>query len=338
MLCGEGARRAPGLLSAPVAPAAPARPAGSTFRRRESREMAATDTTLGFVGLGHMGGAMAARLLAAGYTVHGESRTRDSAEHLIGEGLKWGDTAKAVAAASDVVFTSLPDDRVLEEVASAPDGLLAGLRAGKTWVEMSTVSPRVSRALAQRTSEQRASMLDAPVSGSVPQAQSGTLTIMVGGDEHAYERVEPILRELGTPTRIGANGQGLVLKLAINISLAVQMLAFAEGLLLAARSGVDREKALQVMAASAIGSPMLRARAGLILDPPTDEAWFDLAFMHKDIELALDTAKPLELALPAAESADRVLAQAISLGYERRDLAVLYQVLEQIAGGDRDAR
>jgi 3-hydroxyisobutyrate dehydrogenase-like beta-hydroxyacid dehydrogenase len=174
-------------------------------------------------------------------------------------------------------------------------------------------------------------MLDAPVSGSVPQVQSGTLTIMVGGDEDAYSRVEPILRELGTPTLVGDNGQGLALKLAINISLAVQMLAFAEGLLLAKRSGVDPQRALDVMEASPIGSPMLRARASLILDPPTDDAWFDLAFMHKDIELALDAARSLEIPLPTAERAEQILGRASELGYDRRDLAVLFEVLEQIA-------
>ena len=134
---------------------------------------------------------------------------------------------------------------------------------------MSTVSPRVSRALAARVRPLGAAMLDAPVSGSVPQVQTGTLTIMVGGDKHAYARVEPILRELGTPTHIGDNGQGLVLKLAINISLAVQMLAFAEGLVLAERAGVDPKLAIDVMTESPIGSPMLKARAELVLDLPT---------------------------------------------------------------------
>ena len=124
-------------------------------------------------------------------------------------------------------------------VASGPDGILAGLAAEKIWVDMSTVSPPASRELAERVRARGATMLDAPVSGSVPQVQAGTLTIMVGGDEDAYARVEPILRELGTPTHIGENGQGLVLKLAINISLAVQMLAFAEGLLMAERAGID---------------------------------------------------------------------------------------------------
>jgi 3-hydroxyisobutyrate dehydrogenase-like beta-hydroxyacid dehydrogenase len=290
--------------------------------------------SVGFVGLGHMGGNMAARLLSAGYRVYGEERNREHAQPLIEQGLVWCETPREVAATAEVVFTSVPDDAVLREVASGPDGILAGLGAGKTWVDVSTVSPQASRELAEQVRAREGWLLDAPVSGSVPQVQAGTLTIMVGGDEEAYRRVEPILLELGTPNYIGANGQGLALKLAINISLAVQMLAFAEGLLLAERSGVDRQKALEVMESSPIGSPMLRARASIILDPP-EEAWFDLRFMHKDIELALETAKNLQIPLPTAERADEVLEHAEALGYERRDLAALFQALEQIAGGDR---
>jgi hypothetical protein len=158
-----------------------------------------TRPRIGFVGLGHMGGNMAARLLAAGYEVHGEAQHRESVQDLVDQGLRWYDTPREVAAAVDVVFTSLPDDDVLESAASGSDGILAGLSTGKTWVDVSTVSPRVSRQLAERARGQGAAMLDAPVSGSVPQVQSGTLTIMVGGDEDAYRTVEPILRELGTP-------------------------------------------------------------------------------------------------------------------------------------------
>ena len=227
-----------------------------------------TATSIGFVGLGHMGGNMAARFLAAGYPVYGEERNRAHADGLVRDGLRWCETPREVAEAAEIVFTSLPDDGVLELVASGPDGVLAGLSAEKVWVDMSTVSPRASRELAERAHERGAAMLDAPVSGSVPQVQAGTLTIMVGGDEQAYMRVEPILRELGSPTHIGENGQGLVLKLAINISLAVQMLAFAEGLLMAERAGVVRELAVEVMTESAIGSPMLKARAPLVLDLP----------------------------------------------------------------------
>src|SRR6201985_2426611 len=142
-------------------------------------------------------------------------------------------------------------------------------------------------------------MLDTPVSGSVPQVKSGTLTIMVGGDPDAYARIEPVLRVLGTPTRVGENGQGLVLKLATNISLAVQTLAFSEGLLLAEREGLDVHVAAKVMAESQIGSPMLKLRVPLILDPP-DEAWFDIGLMHKDIRLARQAGAGLRAPLPSA--------------------------------------
>jgi len=282
--------------------------------------------TVGFIGLGHMGGNMAARLLAAGHEVYGEERHREHAQELVDQGLQWRDTPREIGEAVDVVFTSLPDDVALEAAASGRDGILAGLAAGKTWVDVSTVSPRVSRELAEQARSRGARMLDAPVSGSVPQVQSGTLTIMVGGDEDAYHAVEPILRELGTATRIGENGHGLALKLAINISLATQILAFSEGLLLATRDGVDPQLAAEVMTASAIGSPMLKARAPLVLDLP-DEAWFDVRLMHKDIGLALALASQLGIRLPSAGAADEELSQAEQLGYGERDIASAFQVL-----------
>ena len=292
-------------------------------------EREAPVTALGVVGLGHMGGNMAARFLAAGYSVYGEARHRGDAQELEGEGLQWRDTPRELAEAAEVVLTSLPDDAVLEQVASGPDGVLAGLSGGQVWIDLSTVSPRKSRDVAQRVREQGATFLDAPVSGSVPQVQSGTLTIMVGGDKEAYARVEPILRELGTPHYIGENGHGLVLKLAINISLAVQMLAFSEGLLLADRAGVDRKRAVEVMTESPIGSPMLKARADLVLDLPAD-AWFDVGLMQKDIVLALDAARELSVPLPAAATADEVLTFARAAGYEHRDLASLFEVLAKL--------
>jgi 3-hydroxyisobutyrate dehydrogenase-like beta-hydroxyacid dehydrogenase len=294
--------------------------------------MSAGQENIGFVGLGHMGGNMAARYLAAGYPVYGEARSRAGAEKLLEEGLSWRETPRDVADSVDVVFTSIPNDDVLEEVASGPDGIVAGLAEGKIWVDMSTVSPRVSRKVAEQVRASGAEMLDAPVSGSVPQVQSGTLTIMVGGDKDAYGRVEPLLRELGTPTYIGENGQGLILKLAINISLAVQMLALSEGLLMAERDGVDRELALKVMTDSPIGSPMLKARVPLILDLP-EEAWFDVDLMHKDIRLALATAGELHVPLPSARAADEVLTKASELGYAHRDLAALREVLAKMSEG-----
>jgi 3-hydroxyisobutyrate dehydrogenase-like beta-hydroxyacid dehydrogenase len=283
---------------------------------------------IGVIGLGHMGGNMAARFLAAGYEVYGEERSREKAEELVAQGLKWKDTPLEVAAAADIVTTSLPNDDVLQAVASGPDGILAGMSAGKVWVDLSTISPRLSRQTAERVAAIGAFMLDAPVSGSVPQVQAGTLTIMVGGDERAYVRAEPILRELGTPTHIGGNGQGLALKLAINISLAVQMLAFSEGLLLAERAGVDRKLALDVMTQSPIGSPMLKARAPLLLGLP-EEAWFDVSLMQKDIRLALESGVELGVPLPSAAIADEVLSVARTLGYEHSDIAALFRVLSE---------
>jgi 3-hydroxyisobutyrate dehydrogenase-like beta-hydroxyacid dehydrogenase len=287
-----------------------------------------TQARIGFIGLGHMGGNMASRFLEAGFEVHGEDRSREGAQELMSQGLEWEDSPRGVAEAADVVFTSLPNDDVLTAVASGPDGILAGLSTGKIWVDVSTVNPRVSRETAERVLATGAAMLDAPVSGSVPQVKSGTLTIMVGGDERAYAGVEPILRVLGTPTHVGDNGQGLALKLAINISLAVQMLAFSEGLLLAERAGVDRKLALDVMTQSPIGSPMLKARAPLVLELP-EEAWFDVAFMQKDIRLALESGAELGVPLPSAAVADEVLSVARTLGYEHRDIAALYRVLSE---------
>ena len=294
--------------------------------------MTETTTNLGFVGLGHMGGNMAARYLAAGYPVYGEARSREHAQHLVDDGLRWCETPRELAEAVGIVFTSIPDDAALEDIASGPDGILAGLEAGKTWVDLSTVSPRASRAMAERVRDREAVMLDAPVSGSVPEVRSGTLTIMVGGEEEAYGQVEPILRELGTPTRIGENGQGLVLKLAINISLAVQMLAFSEGLLLAERDGVDRGLAAEVMTDAPIGSPMLKARVPLVLDLP-EEAWFDVGLLRKDIRLALEAGDELDVPLPSAHAAEEALTKAGELGFEHRDIAALFQVLGQRTGG-----
>jgi 3-hydroxyisobutyrate dehydrogenase-like beta-hydroxyacid dehydrogenase len=284
--------------------------------------------TIGFIGLGHMGGTMAARYLAADYTVYGESRDREDARWLTDEGLRWADTPRAVAEAADIVMTSLPDEDVVESVAAGRNGIVAGLAQGKVWADLSTVSPAASRALAARVRAEGkgAQMLDAPVSGSVPQVKTGSLTIMVGGDAGAFTRVEPVLRVLGTPVHVGSNGQGLVLKLAINISLAVQMLAFSEGLLLANRDGIDPHLAAKVMTQSAIGSPMLKARVPLVLDHP-EETWFDVALMRKDIRLALAAAREHRVSLPSAEAAEKVLARATDLDYAHRDIAAIYEVL-----------
>jgi 3-hydroxyisobutyrate dehydrogenase-like beta-hydroxyacid dehydrogenase len=294
----------------------------------------AARTRIGFIGLGAMGSRIAGRLLDAGHPVSATNRTAAKARPLIERGLAWLGTARDVAASTDVVLSMVTDDDALEAITSGPDGLLAGLGAGQVYVDMSTVSPQASRRLAERVGALGARMLDAPVSGSIPQAESGTLAIMVGGEPDAFAAVEPLLRELGrTVTHVGPSGQGLVLKLAINISLAVQTLAFSEGLLLAERAGVDPDVAAEVMSTSSIGSPMLKARTPLLLHLP-DHAWFDVELMQKDIRLARQTAADLHIPLPSATVADQILTDARDLGYGHRDLAALHDVLAKSSSSD----
>lgn len=289
-------------------------------------------TTIGFVGLGAMGAAIAGRLLdLEGSEVYGTNRTRARASELIARGLRWRDTPREVAAAADVVISMVTDDAALADVADGPDGILAGLRPGSLYIDMSTVSPRASRALAARVSEAGATMVDAPVSGSVPAARDGGLTIMVGGTDAGFAAASPVLRHLGNITHIGDNGHGLLLKLAVNISLAAQMIAFSEGVLLAERGGIDPAVASRVMTESAIGSPMLKARAPLVLDLP-EQAWFDVELMHKDIRLVRDAGRQEGVPLPSAATADAVLSDAEMLGYGHRDIAGLFEVLAKASG------
>lgn len=286
-------------------------------------------SNLGFVGLGAMGSRLAGRLLDAGNELHGTNRTVSKAQPLIDRGMQWRESPREVAAAADVVFSMVTDDAALEAITSGPDGIIAGLDRGKVFVDMSTVSPRSSRKIAEQVGARGAQMLDAPVSGSIPQAESGTLAIFIGGNDQAFVSVAPLLRELGqTVTHLGANGQGLLLKLAVNISLAVQPLAFSEGLLLAERAGIDPALAAEAMSTSSIGSPMLKARVPLLLDLP-EEAWFDVALMHKDMRIALETADELAVPLPTGEAAEQMLEKAIELGYAHRDLAALHEVLSK---------
>jgi len=286
---------------------------------------------IGVVGLGAMGGQIAGRLLSRGNRVYGTNRTKAKADPLIGRGLRWCDTPRQVTEAADVVVSMVTDSDALKAVTGGPDGILAGLQPGEVYLDMSTISPASGRELAGRVAATGAAMLAAPVSGSVPAAADGSLAIIVGGDPDAYPRVEPILRQLGsTVTFVGDNQHALLLKLAINISLAVQMLAFSEGVLLAEHGGIDRHLALDVLTHSAIGSPMLEARGPLLLQPP-GTAWIDVALMQKDLRLALDTAHDLAVPLPSTAVADELLDAARAHGYQHRDITVLYEVLDDLA-------
>ena len=177
-------------------------------------------------------------------------------------------------------------------------------------------------------------MLDAPVSGSVLAAEEGSLAIMVGGDPAALARVEPLLGELGrTVTHVGSNGKALLMKLAVNMSLAVQMITFSEGVLLAERGGIDPQVAIDVLISSAVGSPMLRTRGPLLLDRP-DVAWFNVNLMRKDVDLALEQGRALDVPLPSTAIADDLLATARLLGYGDRDIVAVFDVLGHLAGDE----
>ena len=290
---------------------------------------------LGFVGLGVMGSEMVLRLLSKGHTVTGYNRTRSKAERLVQKGMKWGDSPRAVAAAADVVFSMVTNSAALEAIVEGPEGILAGLTPGKFYVDISTVSPEYSRVVAAKVRAKGCDMVDAPVSGSVITLQEGKLSVMVGGSRETFEKLKPILLEIGPKvTLVGDNGLALVMKIATNLSLAVQMLAFSEGVLLAEKSGISREIAVEVLVNSAIASPMIKYRGPFVLRLP-DEAWFNVNMMQKDMLLALELGRKLDVAMPSTAVTNEVLTAARGMGLVKEDFAVVYDVLAQMSGVSR---
>jgi 3-hydroxyisobutyrate dehydrogenase-like beta-hydroxyacid dehydrogenase len=287
---------------------------------------------LGFVGLGVMGSQMVNRLLDKGHTVTGYNRTRAKAEWLIKRGMRWADSPRAVAQAADVIFTMVTNSAALASITEGPDGILAGLSADKTLVDMSTVSPTVSRALAAKVREKGADMVDSPVSGSVITLQEGKLSVMVGGRRETFERVKPLLLDIGPKvTYVGDNGLALSMKIATNLSLAVQMLAFCEGVLIAEKSGIARETAVDVLTHSAVASPMIQYRGPFVLRMP-EEAWFDVNMMQKDMLLAMELGRQLNVPLPTTAVSNEFLTAARGMGWEKKDFAVVFDVLARMSG------
>ena len=284
---------------------------------------------VGFVGLGVMGGGVARRLLHAGHEVTGWNRTPEKAEWLVDAGLRLADSPRDLAAASDVTFTMVTNTAAVRAVTQGPDGILAGLRPGSVYVDMSTASPENSRALAAQVAELGAHMLDAPVSGSVSTLEEGKLTIMVGGETDVFDRVKPILEAIGPKIfHVGPNGAAVTMKIATNLSLAVQMLAFSEGILLAEKSGIPRETAVEVLLASVIASPMIAYRGPFVLEQP-DEAWFDVNMMQK---LALELGRQLDVPLPTTAVTNELLTAARAIGLAEQDFAAIFDVLAQMSG------
>ena len=287
---------------------------------------------IGFVGLGVMGSRITRRLLAAGHTVIGHNRTRAKADWLIAEGMAWAASPRAVAEVAEVTFSMVTGTAALEAITRGPDGVVAGLGPGKVYVDMSTASPKASQELAGLVAERGAAMLDAPVSGSVVTLEEGRLSIMVGGDRDVFDRVLPILREIGpTVTHVGPHGLAVLMKIATNLSLAVQMAAFSEGVLLAEKGGIPRETAVQVLLHSVIASPMVRYRGPFVLKQP-EEAWFDVDMMQKDLLLALEAGRELDVALPTTAVSNQLLTAARAMGLQEWDFATVFTVLARMSG------
>jgi len=287
---------------------------------------------LGFVGLGVMGSQMVARLLEKGHTVTGYNRTRAKGQWLIDKGMKWADTPRAVAEAADITFAMVTNAAAITAITDGSDGIIAGLSAGKFFIDMSTVSPEVSRATAAKVRAKGADMVDAPVSGSVITLQQGKLSVMVGGRLETFERVKALLLDIGPKvTHVGDNGLALAMKIAVNLSLAVQMLAFSEGVLLAEKSGIRREVAVDVLTHSAVASPMIQYRGPFILEQP-EEAWFDCNMMQKDMLLAMELGRQLKVPVPTTAVSNEFLTAARGMGWEKKDFAVMFDVLAHMSG------
>ena len=287
---------------------------------------------LGYIGLGVMGSRMVNRLLDKGHTVTGYNRTRSKAQWLIDRGMHWADSPRQVVEAAGITFSMLTDSAALEEVVAGPGGVLAGIAPGKIFIDMSTVSPAISRDLADRVRAKGGEMVDAPVSGSVITLEQGKLSVMVGGRPDTFEVVKPLLLDLGPKvTHVGANGLALVMKIATNLSLAVQMLAFSEGVLLAEKSGIARETAVDVLTHSVIGSPMVQYRGPFVLKMP-GEAWFNVNMMQKDMLLALELGRQVNVPLPTTSATNQLLTAARGLGLADRDFAIVFEVLARLSG------
>ena len=275
---------------------------------------------------------MVQRLLDAGYSVTGFNRTKAKAQWLLDRGMTWGDSPRAVAEASDITLSMVTNTHALYAIASGPNGILSGLSSNKIFIDMSTVSPAASRDVAASVQAKGAAMLDAPVSGSAITLKEGKLSFMVGGDREAFETALPILQAIGPKvTYVGSNGLAVSMKIATNLSLAVQMLAFSEGVLLAEKSGIARATAAEVLLNSVIASPMIKYRGPFVLQLP-EEVLFDVNMMQKDLLLALELGRELDVPLPTTAITNQMLTAARAMGLTEKDFAILFEALARMAG------
>jgi 3-hydroxyisobutyrate dehydrogenase-like beta-hydroxyacid dehydrogenase len=289
---------------------------------------------LGFIGLGAMGLLIVQRLMDAGHNVTGWNRSADKAKPLIAAGMRWGDTPRAVAQASELVFSIVTDAAAVKAVALGPDGVVAGLRKGGVFIDMSTIAPDASRAIAAEFGAAGAVMLDAPISGSPITVVQGNASIMVGGDEATYERVRDVLLAIGPKvTRIGGQGLACQMKIAVNLLLMVEVIAFGEAIALAEKGGVDRAVAVDAVLKSVAASPVLGYRGPYILEgkmPAVPLA--DVTLQQKDMMLALNLGRTLGSPVPLAAAANEMMNACRGLGIDANDFVVAHQVYRRLGG------
>lgn len=289
---------------------------------------------VGFVGLGAMGLRIVPRLIAAGHTVTGWNRSKAKAEPLLKLGMRWADTPREVARQSEVVFSIVTDAAAVRAVALGADGIIAGLKKDGVYLDMSTIDPATSRAVAADFAKSGLTMLDAPISGTTVTIEQGKASLMVAGDKAAFERVQPVLLAIGPKvTYIGSNGLAVQLKIAINLALVVEVIGFCEAVALAEKGGVARDVAVDAMLKSVIASPVLAYRAPLILEGSLYGVVFgDVNLQQKDMLLALDSARKLGTPVPLGAAANEMLNACRGLGIDYRDFVTVYEVYRRLGG------
>ena len=289
---------------------------------------------IGFVGLGAMGAGIVPRLIAAGHTVTGFNRSKDKAAPLLKSGMRWADSPREVAAASEVVFSIVTDAAAVRAVALGDDGVIAGLKPGSVYVDMSTIAPDSSRAVSAEFAKKGLPMLDAPISGSPVTLAEGNAALMVAGDKAAFEKVEPVLRAIGPKvTYIGASGLAVQMKIAVNLLLMVEVIAFGEAVALAEKGGVDREVAVDAVLKSVAASPVLGYRGPFILEgkmPAVPLA--DVTLQQKDMLLALELGRKLGSPVPLAAAANEMMNACRGLGIDHRDFVTAHEVYRRLGG------
>jgi 3-hydroxyisobutyrate dehydrogenase-like beta-hydroxyacid dehydrogenase len=292
---------------------------------------------IGFAGLGAMGQCIVPRLIAAGHEVTGWNRSPDRAAPLVALGMKVAATPRELAAVSDVVFSILTDAAAVRAVALGADGILAGLRAGAVYLDMSTITPESSRSVSGEFARAGRVMLDAPISGSPVTVNQGKASLMVAGERAAFERVLPVLLAIGPrATYIGASGLAVQLKLAINLVLMVEVIAFCEGVALAEKGGVDRNIAVEAMLASVVASPVLGYRGPFILEgnmPAVPLA--DVTLQQKDMTMVLELARKLGMPAPLAAAANEMMNACRGLGIDHHDFVIAHEAYRRLGGMSR---